>query len=213
MSDTIRLMLVDDHAVVRAGLKSLFDRQDDISVVAEADTTRDVLRKIDQAKPDLLMLDLTLPGGGSLELIRALRNRLDAPKVLVLTMHDSVSYARAALAAGAIGYVVKTLSEPDILAAVRAVARGRMFIDLDDAQATAEINTQVLMPGGKAALSDRELEVLSLLGHGYSNMEVAEKLDISAKTVATYKARISEKVGLKTTAEFVKYAADNGLLH
>lgn len=213
MSDSIRLMLVDDHPVVRAGLKSLFDRQNDLSVVAESDTPRDVLQKIDQVKPDVIVLDLTLPDGGSMELIRALRGKADAPRVLVLTMHDTVSYARAALAAGATGYVVKTLAEADVLAAVRAVARGRIFIDLDDARATAEIHAQVLMPGGTVELSDRELEVLSLLGRGFANVEIAEKLDISAKTVATYKARIGEKVGLKTTADFVKYAADNGLLH
>jgi two-component system, NarL family, response regulator NreC len=212
MSDVIRLMLVDDHAVVRAGLKSLFDLQEDLSVVAESDTTRDVLRKIDEARPDVLVIDLTLPGGGSLELIRALRGRPDAPKVLVLTMHDAVPYARAALAAGAIGYVVKTLAEADVLAAVRAVSHGRIFIDLDDARATAEIHAQTVLPGGTTELSERELEVLSLLGHGFSNLEIAEKLDISAKTVATYKARIGDKVGLKTTADFVKYAADNGLL-
>lgn len=213
MSECIRLMLIDDHAVVRAGLKSLFDRQEDMTVVAEADSIRPVLQQIAQCHPDVLLIDLTMPGGGSLELIRALRVMPNAPKVLVFTMHDAVSYARAAMAAGATGYIVKTLPEADILAAVRSAARGRILIDLDNPQATAEIYSQVMLPAGRLQLSDRELEVMSLLGRGFSNQEIAEKLDISAKTVATYKARICEKVGLKTTADFVKYAADNGLLN
>jgi two-component system response regulator NreC len=211
MSTPIRLMLIDDHAIVRAGLRALFDDQADMTIVAEADSTRDALKKIDTVTPDVLILDLTMPGGGSLDLIRALHEHPTAPRTLVFTMHDAGSYARSALSAGATGYVVKTVSETDLLAAVRSVARGRIFIDLDNPRATAEVYAHATLPRGAVGLSQRELEVLSLLGHGHSNREIADKLDISAKTVATYKARITEKVGLKSTADFVKFASDNGL--
>ncbi|CAN5205161.1 response regulator transcription factor [soil metagenome] len=211
MSKT-RLMLIDDHAVVRAGLKALFDRQADMTVVAEADRTSQALTMIEANHPEILVLDLTLPGGGSLELIRTLRSRGDTPRVVVLTMHDDPAYARSALAAGATGYVVKTVGEQELLDAVRAVAHGRVFIDLDDAAKTAAVYHQIGRPGATHGFSDRELEVLALLGRGHSNQEIATTLDISPKTVATYKARIAEKVGLKSTADFVKYASDNGLL-
>jgi DNA-binding NarL/FixJ family response regulator len=205
-------MLVDDHAVVRSGMKALFDPQEDMEVVAEADSAQRALEKIDQASPNVLVLDLNMPRGGSLDLIRQLHDRAVQPRILVLSMHEAASYARAALAAGATGYVVKTVSEPDLLSAVRSVAKGRIHIDLDNPQATAEIYTQAMTPTGTAGLSEREQQVLALLGHGHSNQEIAEQLDISAKTVATYKARITDKLGLKTTADFVQFAADHGLL-
>jgi len=208
----LRLMLIDDHVVVRAGLKALFDRQPDMRVVAEAGTTASAVAAVEEFRPDILVLDLTLPGGGSLDLVRTLRARKSPARVLVLTMHDDLAYTRSALMAGAVGYVVKTVGEQDLLNAVRAVARGQVVIDLDDAAKTAGVYDQIGRPGSATGLSERELEVLALLGHGHSNQEVAEKLDISPKTVATYRARIAEKVGLRSTAEFVRYAADNGLL-
>lgn len=208
----LRLMLIDDHAVLRAGLRALFDRQPDMAVVAELAYAVDAAEAVAAARPDVLLLDLTLPGGGSLDLIRSLRGRESAPRVVVLTMHDDPAYTRSALLAGASGYVVKTVGEQDLLDAIRGVARGRVVIDLDDPAATARVYGELGRPGAAVGLSERELEVLALLGRGHSNQEVAEKLDISPKTVATYKARIAEKVGLKSTADFVRYAADNGLL-
>lgn len=205
---SLRLMLIDDHVVVRAGLKALFERQPDMTVVAEADATKGAVETIAATSPDVLVLDLTLPGGGSLDLIRTLRSREGSPRVVVLTMHDDHAYARSALMAGATGYVVKTVGEQDLLDAVRAVARGRVVIDLDDPAKTAAVYQQMGRPGLATGLSDREQEVLVLLGRGHSNQEVAEKLDISPKTVATYKARIAEKLGLKTTADYVRYARE-----
>jgi len=207
----IRIMLIDDHIVLRSGLKVLFDSQPDMAVVDEAGTTVGAVAKIAVSRPDVLLVDLTLPGGGSLDLIRELRNQMGSPRVIVFTMHDDPAYARSALMAGAVGYIVKTIGEQELLHAVRSVAHGQVIIDLDDAAKTASVYSHIGRPGSATGLSERELEVLALLGQGYSNQEVAEKLDISPKTVATYKARISEKVGLKSTAEFVRYAADNGL--
>lgn len=208
----IRLMLIDDHSVVRAGIRALFEKQSDMEVVAEASSTKDALASIETNCPDILVLDITMPGGGSLDLIRSLRQLPDSPRVLVLTMHDDVAYTRSALHSGAVGYVVKTVGEKELLDAVRSVAQGRMVIDLDDPSKSAAIYADMVLPGSKTDLSVRELEVLALLGKGHTNQEIAQRIDISPKTVATYKARITEKLGLRSTAEFVKYASDNGLL-
>lgn len=211
-------MLVDDHKVLRSGLRALINQQPDLEVVAEADTTRAALDIVDRTSLDLVVLDLTLPGGGSLELIEQLVERGPLPRVMVLSMHNEPAYARAALGAGATGYIVKTVSEEDLLAAIRAVRRGKAVVDLDDESRTA----QVFGLGGSHAvnapseatigLSQREREVLRLLGQGHSNQAVADRLDISPKTVATYKARIADKLGLKSTADFVRYATDTGPL-
>lgn len=207
----IRLMLVDDHAVLRAGLRAVFDHQPDLETVAEAGTAAGALDRAAAARPEVVVLDLTLPGGG-MGLIGKLTAREPPPRVLVLTMHDDPAYARAALAAGATGYVVKTIGEEDLLTAVRAVHRGQAFVDLDDEAKTAAVFGPAGRPSAPATrLSDRERAVLALLGRGHGNQEVADRLDLSPKTVATYKARIAEKLGLKTTADFVRYAADTGL--
>lgn len=214
----IRVMLVDDHGVVRAGLRMLVNSQSDMEVVAEAETAAEALPLAAAQRPDVMLLDLTLPGGGSLPLIETLCAGRNAPHVLVLTMHNEPAYVRAALAGGASGYVVKTIGEQDLLSAVRAVHRGQMFIDLDDEARTASVFASLVQrdlkgrSGPAVKLSEREIEVVRLLGQGYTNQAVAERLDLSPKTVATYRARIAEKLGLKTTADFVKYAADTGLL-
>jgi two-component system response regulator NreC len=168
--------------------------------------------------PDVLLLDLTLPGGGSLPLVESVTDQEAGPRVLILTMHNAPAYVRAALAAGATGYVVKTIREQDLINAIRAVHRGQVFVDLDDNDLTASVfgsSAQVGATGQplhSAKLSGREAEVLRLLGQGYTNQAVAERLQLSPKTVATYRARIAEKLGLKTTVNFVKYAADIGLV-
>jgi len=214
----IGLMLVDDHAVLRAGLRMLVENEPDMQVVAEAGSTVEALPLVAAANPDLLLLDLTMPGGGSLALIETLAAQPTAPRVLVLTMHNEPAYVRAALSAGAAGYVVKTIGGPDLVAAIRAVHRGQLFVDLDDEERTARLFGS-LGPRGAghrplpaAKLSARELAVLRLLGQGFTNQAVADQLDLSPKTVATYRARIAGKLGLKTTVDFVKYAADIGLL-
>ena len=204
-------MLVDDHVVLRSGLRALINQETDLEVVSEAGTARDARAHLGSAQPDVLVLDLTLPGGGSLELIRELADRGPPPRVLVLSMHNDPAYARAALGAGATGYVVKTVSEEDLLAAIRAVDRGKVVVDLDDEALTASVFAAG-HPLAATDLSAREREVLKLLGQGYSNQEIADRLELSPKTVATYKARIGEKLGLHTTADFVKYAADTGLM-
>ena len=217
MANAIKVMLVDDHAVLRAGLRALLGKQPDMAVVADADEVTAAYQAAVRETPDLVILDLSLPGGGSLGLIERLQSLPHAPKVLVLSMHDDPSYARAALAAGANGYVVKTIGEQDLLTAIRAVRRGQLFIDLDNENRTKAVlggfsgGTPSSASRSLAKLSERELEVLRLLGQGHSNQSVADQLELSPKTVATYRARIAEKLGLRTTAELVQYVANTGL--
>lgn len=212
MTAPIRIMLVDDHPVLRAGLRALLVSQPDMTVVAEASSTQHVLATIRESLANFLLLDLSLPGGGSLALLEALSNAPNPPHTLVLSMHDDPSYARAALSAGAMGYIVKTIGEADLLAAIRAVARGRLFVDLDDEERTLAVTREASRSSSlHARLSERERQVLCLLGKGHGNQEVAERLDLSPKTVATYRARIAEKLGLRTTAEIVQYVARVGL--
>src|SRR5579872_1830401 len=207
-------MLVDDHTVVRGGIKLLIDAQNDMQVVAEAASAKEVLRQAAAAAPDVVVLDLTLPGGGGLPLIRPLLALPKPPHVLILTMHDDPAYVRSALGQGATGYVVKTIAEQQLLAAIRAASVGRIFVDLDDERRTARVfltngsGRPVSQLGTASRLSERETEVLVLLGKGFTNQAIAEQLDLSPKTVATYRSRIGEKLGLKSTADFVKYAAD-----
>jgi two-component system, NarL family, response regulator NreC len=214
----IRVMLVEDHNVVRAGLRMLIDKQPDMEACADAASAAAAARLVATQSPDVLLLDLTLPGGGSLPLVESLADRESAPHVLILSMHNAPAYARAALAAGATGYVVKTIREQDLVNAIRAVHRGQVFVDLDDNARTASVFGSLARIGATGQqlppvkLSGRELVVLRLLSQGHTNQAAAEHLQISPKTVATYRARIADKLGLKTTFEFMKYANDTGLL-
>ncbi|RLS44517.1 MAG: DNA-binding response regulator, partial [Planctomycetota bacterium] len=209
-----RIILVDDHTVLRAGLRLLINAQDDMEVVAEVDRSCDILPAVEKYRPDLLVLDLSLPDGASLPLISKVAALDLRTQVLILTMHDDPAYVRAALGAGAKGYLVKTVSEHELIEAIRNVLRGRMVIDLDDEALNASIfSSRKAQPSHAAAagkLSEREEEVLRLLGKGISNQEIAQLLELSPKTVYTYRARIAEKLGLRTTADFVKYATDMG---
>jgi two-component system response regulator NreC len=212
--DKIKIMLVDDHTVLRSGLKVLINRQADMEVIGEAGTGREMLQLVPKLHPEVVVLDLSMPGGPSLPMIEQLHKLDKKIRVMILSMHDDPAYVRAAMAAGAKGYVVKTISEADLLSAIRMVNRGRVFIDLDDEAKTAEVfqvHSRLNTPS-TPKLSDREIEVLKFLGQGMTNQSIAEQLDISPKTVATYRARLADKLGLKTTAEYVKFAADNGYL-
>lgn len=214
----LRIMLVDDHVVVRTGLRMFLNAQSELEVVAEASRACEILPQAATSKPDVVVLDLTLPDGGGLERIDALRKLPRPPHVLVLSMHDDPAYARAALASGASGYIVKTVSEQDLLTAVRTVARGRVYVDLDDEAKTARVfnspgsEGRTLRMDAVSRLSERERGVLRMLGRGFANCDIARQLEISPKTVATYRARLADKLGLQTTAEFVKFAHDTGLL-
>ncbi len=203
------VVLADDHTVLRAGLCALINAQADLVVVAEAATGVEAAALVQETGPRVLCLDLSMPGWGSATTIARVRAVSPRTRVLVLTMHDDPAYARAALAAGADGYMLKTAPLPELLAAIRSVANGAQVIDktlqgvLSDSPRGAT---------GQVELSRRESEVLQLLASGHTHQQIADRLFLSVKSVETYRARLRTKTGLKTRADYVRYGLDTGLL-
>jgi DNA-binding NarL/FixJ family response regulator len=212
----IRIVLADDHAVLRAGLRALLDREPDVSVIGEAGDGATAIELVVSLKPDVLLLDVTMPGNEDLGVLRALREREPATHILILTMHEEEALLRAALELGAAGYVLKRAAEDDLLTAIRAVARGESFVD---PRMTRMLIDRVVGPTGAGAparaldeVTPRELEVLKLVAAGYSNKEISARLCISVRTVETHKAHINEKLDLRSRVELVRYARQRGLL-
>ena len=209
----IRVLIADDHAVLRSGLRMLLEAQPDVEIAGEAGDGTQVVQQARELQPDVVLMDLTMPGPHSGEVIRHVVRAAPKTRVLILTMHDDPAYLASALAAGAAGYVVKKVADSELLIAIRAVHAGRTFVDL----------TQTLTPPpgprksrrGKqpTELSRREREVLRLLAQGHSNKQVADQIRVSVKTVETYRTRLREKLGLKERAELYRFAVESGLLN
>jgi len=209
----IRVLIADDHAVLRSGLRMLLEAQPDIEIAGEAGDGPQVVQRARELQPDVVLMDLTMPGPPSGEVIGQVLRAAPATRVLILTMHDDPAYLASALAAGAAGYVVKKVADSELLTAIRAVHAGRTFVDL----------TQTLTPPpgprmsrrGKQPkeLSRREREVLRLLAQGHSNQQVADQIRVSVKTVETYRTRLRVKLGLKERAELYRFAVESGLLN
>ncbi|RPI11065.1 MAG: DNA-binding response regulator [Zetaproteobacteria bacterium] len=209
----IRILLADDHRVLRSGLRALLSAQADLDVVGEASDGDEALRLAQTLKPDVLVMDVGMPGVNGIDATARVRRDLPATKVLILSMHDDQGYLRQALRAGASGYVLKRAADTELLAAIRAAARGEVFLDPGLAKGLVE---DVVRPKAQEpvlpTLSDREREVLHLLARGHTNQQVADRLCIGVKSVETYKARLMEKLGLKGRAELVRYALKHGVL-
>jgi DNA-binding NarL/FixJ family response regulator len=203
----IRLLLADDHAILRAGLRMLLDAQPDMTVVAEAADGEEAVRRALETRPDVAVIDLTMPGLSGVETLERLHRELPATRLLVLTMHDDPAYARVARAAGAAGHVIKDSESSELLAAIRAVHRGRVFV-----QVATDARPAAPGPGRPPTLSPRERQVLDLLARGHTNREIADRLTLSVKTVETHRARLGEKLGLHTRADLVRLALDLGIL-
>lgn len=214
MKKKIRILLADDHAVLRAGLRMLIDAQPDMEVAAECGDGEQTVREAAAEKPDVAIVDLAMPGMSGVEVIHRLRERGDAVRVLVLTMHDDPAYARAAVAAGAAGYVTKDVDASEVLAAIRAVHRGRTYLQFAHRIEEREAERPAPTPAraSRPLLSAREQQVLELLARGYTNRQAGERLSLSVKTVETYRARLGEKLGLRTRADLVRFAMQLGLL-
>jgi two-component system response regulator NreC len=206
----IRLLLADDHAILRAGLRMLLDAQPDMLVVAEAADGEEAVQRAVASRPDVAVVDLTMPGLSGVETLQRLRRELPLTRLLVLTMHDDPGYARLALAAGAAGHVVKDRDSAELLAAIRAVHQGRTFVRVGDAVPPAAARAAPLAPG--PALSQREHQVLGLLARGHTNREIAGILSLSVKTVETHRARLSDKLGLQNRADMVRVAIGLGIV-
>lgn len=212
----IRVLLADDHAVLRAGLKLLLTAQPDMEVVGEAADGGEAMAKARALRPNVILMDLTMPGIGGSEATGRIKDESPGIKVLVLTMHDDPSYLRQLLQAGASGYVLKKSADVDLLSAIRAAHRGEVFLDPSLAGSLVD---EVIRPAGPRrprdayrTLSDRECDVLKWVARGHTNQEIAEKLFLSVKTIETYRARLAEKLGLRGRAELVRFAIERGLL-
>ena len=212
----IRVLIADDHAILRAGLRMLIDAQTDMSVVAEAQDGIEAVEKVRSQKPDVAILDLTMPRSGGLDAIQQIVSAKLPSQILLLTMHEDPAYLRTALAAGAAGYVLKKSVDADLLSAIRAVHKGRRYVDTE----LADVIVHDAL-GGKARrheteasniLSEREQQVLKLVAEGFSSREIADQLSISTKTVEAYRARFADKLGLRSRAQIVQYALNLGFL-
>ena len=214
----IRILVADDHTLMRTGLRLLLDSQPDMEVVGEASDGRETVSQATALSPDVVLLDLSMPNVNGIQALRMLRHRLPEARILVLTMHDDDGYVRRVLEAGGAGYLVKEAADLELLSAIRAVARGETYVHssltgtLLKAAFEVPAQDQTESPDAFSALSERKKEVLRLLAHGYTYKEVAEKLRVSVKTVETYRARLMEDLNLRTRAELVRYAVQQGLL-
>jgi two-component system response regulator NreC len=206
-AEPIRIVLADDHKVVRRGLRMLLDSEPGFEVVAETGDVDGAQRYVRGHHPAVLVLDLNMPGGSSLEAIPAMRAESPQTQIVVLTMQDEPAFARQALAAGAIGYVLKEAADTELVEAVRLAAVNQSYLNPRlGARVAAEPS------GPPDDLSDREIDVLRMIALGHTNAEIAEQLYLSVRTVETHRAHIQNKLRLSTRAELVRYALRRGLV-
>ena len=207
-----RVLIVDDHAVVRAGLRLLLDAEPDIEVVGEAGSIDQAIFEARALKPDIILMDVVMPGRSGIEGSPAVLHEAPDAKVLVLSMQDDPTYVREAFAAGASGYVLKEAADAELVAAIREVSNGGKYVhpSLGARLAAAEADSRNHVDDDP--LSDREREVLRLLALGHTNQEIAKMLYISVRTAETHRAHIMQKLRLSTRAELVRYALAHGLL-
>jgi two-component system, NarL family, response regulator NreC len=208
----ITVVLVDDHAVVRSGLRLLLDTQDDIDVVGEAGNAKEAVFRTRALKPDVILLDIVMPGESGIEALPKLLKEAPETRVLVLSMQDDPSYVREAFAAGASGYVLKEAVDEEVVSAVREIAGGGRYVHpaLGARMIAAEAEERAAAEADP--LSEREREILRLLALGHTNQEIARQLYISVRTAESHRAHIMQKLRLSTRAELVRYALLHGLL-
>lgn len=216
----IRLLIADDHAVLRAGLRALIASQIDMEVVAEARDGNEALAKAVAAKPDVVVLDLAMPQRSGFQVIPLLRRACPNTQVLVLSMYEDLACVRAAFDSGAVGYVLKQAADVELLAAIRAVAGGNTYVCSLSQERFAHESLgldgsapDVITRNRSGSLSQREREVLVMVAQGYTNRQIAESLSVSVKSVESYRARAQDKLGLHTRVELHRYALAAGLLH
>ena len=213
----IRVMIADDHAILRAGLRMLVNAQEDMEAISEAADGEKALQVARETRPDVALLDLTMPRVGGMKALQDIVRDCRETRVLVLTMHDDPAYLRSALAAGASGYLLKRAVDAELLAGIRAVHRGSIFVDpcltnILVQDVLAKRDTEVGRSRPLKGLSDRELQVLSLVAQGFTSAQIATQILVGVKTVETYRSRSAEKLGLRTRSDIVRFAVQMGLL-
>jgi two-component system response regulator NreC len=208
----IRIVLIDDHAVVRSGLSLLLDAEEDIEVVGEGGSAKDAVFRARALKPDVMLLDVVMPGESGIDVLPKVLKESPETRVLVLSMQDDPSYVREAFAAGASGYVLKEAVDEEVVAAVREIANGGRYVHPTLGARMVAAEAQERAATEADPLSEREREVLRLLALGHTNQEIAENLYISVRTAESHRAHIMRKLRLTTRAELVRYALSHGLL-
>ncbi len=208
----ISVVIVDDHALVRSGLRLLLEAEEDIVVEDEGGSADDAVRLARLHKPDVVLLDVVMPGRSGLEAAPEIRRASPRSQILVLSMQDDPRYVREAFAAGASGYLLKEAADAELVAAVREVAAGRRYVHPTLGARLAAAEAEAQARAAADPLSDREREVLRLLALGHTNQEIAKMLYISVRTAETHRAHIMQKLRLSTRAELVRYALRQGLL-
>jgi two-component system response regulator NreC len=207
-----KVLIVDDHAVVRAGLKLLVDSEDDLEAVGEAGSAKDAIFESRSLEPDVVLLDVVMPEQSGIEVIPQLLHERPDLKVLVLSMQDEPRYVREAFDAGASGYMLKEAADSELVAAIREVAKGGRYVHPELGARLVAAESEERKRAEEDPLSDREREVLRLLALGHTNQEIAKQLYISVRTAETHRAHIMQKLRLSSRAELVRYALEQGLL-
>jgi two-component system response regulator NreC len=206
--DAITIVIADDHVVVRTGLRLILDAEEGFEVRAEADDVQSARRYVRAHRPKVLVLDLNMPGEPSLSAIPSLREESPETQIVVLTMQDDPAFAREALKAGALGFVLKRAAESELIEAVRLAARGELYLN-------PQLGARIVVeppPGPPDGLSPEELTILRLVALGHTNAEIGEQLFLSGRTVETHRIKLQRRLGLETRAQLVSYVLDNGLL-
>jgi two-component system response regulator NreC len=209
---SIRTVIVDDHAVVRSGLRLVLEGEEDIEVVAEAADARNAVFEARAHHPDVILLDVVMPGRSGIEAIPDLLQESPDSKVLVLSMQDDPAYVREAFGAGASGYVLKEAADAEVVAAVREVAGGQRYVHPALGARLVAAEAEERVRAEEDPLSEREHEILRLLALGHTNQEIAGQLYLSVRTVETHRAHIMQKLRIQTRAELVRYALEQGML-
>jgi two-component system, NarL family, response regulator NreC len=211
---SIRIVLAEDHGIVRAGLRALLSFEPDLEVVGEAGDSEEVLRVAEKMQPDVVVMDISMPGRGGIVATQQLMEAYPQLRVLILTFHDDKNVVRAALCAGAAGYILKGGVESELFDAIRTVARGEVYVHQSLIDVLSAIETPAPSPRRQTdeKLTDREAEVLCLIAAGHTNREVADILGLSICTVKSHRASLMEKLNLCTRVELVRYAMENHLL-
>lgn len=210
--DKIRVLIADDHALVREGIRRILESAEDMEVVGEAADGLEATKKVQQIAPEVVLMNIAMPGLGGLEATTEIHKTSPESKVLILTQYDNKEYLRRFFKAGASGYILKKAAGTDLLSAIRAVHRGGTFLDPSLANLVVEDYLKQPEEAEYEKLSDREKEVLKLIAEGYTSKQIADLLTISVKTVMAHRTNIMEKLGIRNRSELIRYAISKGLI-
>jgi two-component system, NarL family, response regulator NreC len=208
----LRIVIADDHTVLRSGLKMLLESQSDMEIVGEACDHHSAIQVVQECIPDVMTVDLSMPGGNGFDLLRKLKEASSTTRFVVLTMHDDLAYYRGAIAAGADGFVLKKAADLELMSAIRSSTKGPFYASPNWNEETQTVVSSDSLMQSLQQLSDREREVLAWVAQGMTNQEIADMLALSVKTVESYRARLMRKLKIHSRAEIVRFALQVGLL-